>query len=48
LLGSSVSHVDDYLLPLVAVIVALSLLPLLAEARRTRRDRRNQDRPRGG
>jgi membrane-associated protein len=35
-LGSSLSHVDDYLLPMVAVIVVLSLLPLLAEARRTR------------
>ncbi|MFF4350385.1 DedA family protein [Streptomyces sp. NPDC001530] len=40
-LGSSVPHIDDYLLPLVAVVVALSLLPLLAEARRTRRDRRS-------
>ncbi|MFF4014953.1 DedA family protein [Streptomyces sp. NPDC001843] len=39
LLGSSVSHVDDYLLLFVAVIAALSLLPLLAEARRSRRDR---------
>ncbi len=48
LLGSSVSHVDDYLLPLVAVIVALSLLPLLAEARRTRRLRRDEERRRDG
>ncbi|MER5526077.1 DedA family protein [Streptomyces sp. NPDC002677] len=38
-LGSSVSHIDRYLLPLVGVIVALSLLPALAEARRARRDR---------
>ncbi|MFF4901374.1 DedA family protein [Streptomyces sp. NPDC001068] len=38
-LGSSVSHIDRYLLPLVAVIVVLSLLPALAEARRSRRRR---------
>ncbi|MGW2705951.1 DedA family protein [Streptomyces sp. NPDC001340] len=42
LLGSSVTRVDDYLLPLVALIVAVSLLPLLAEARRTRRERRDR------
>ncbi|MFF7976042.1 VTT domain-containing protein [Streptomyces sp. NPDC007905] len=45
LLGSSVSHLDDYLLPMVAVIVMLSLLPLLAEARRTRRARRDPSGP---
>ncbi|MGW2637088.1 DedA family protein [Streptomyces sp. NPDC001348] len=39
LLGSAVSHVDDYLLLFVAVIAVLSMLPLLAEARRSRRDR---------
>ncbi|WP_018548835.1 DedA family protein [Streptomyces sp. LaPpAH-108] len=38
-LGSSVSHVDDYLLPLVGVIVVLSLIPLLVEAVRSRRAR---------
>ncbi|MFI5887495.1 DedA family protein [Streptomyces sp. NPDC051554] len=43
-LGSSVPHIEDYLLPLVAVVVALSLLPLLAETRRTRRDRRSGSR----
>ncbi|AYN42582.1 DedA family protein [Streptomyces dangxiongensis] len=40
LLGASVPHVDDYLLPLVALVVVLSLLPLLAETRRARRERR--------
>jgi len=39
-LGSSVPHVEAYLLPFVAAVVALSLLPLLAEVRRARRDRR--------
>ncbi|MET8585182.1 DedA family protein [Streptomyces collinus] len=48
LLGSSVAHVDNYLLPLVAVIVALSMLPLLAEFRRTRRARRSPSGPDGG
>ncbi|MET7287123.1 DedA family protein [Streptomyces sp. NPDC005573] len=40
LLGSSVSGVENYLLPLVAVIVVLSLLPLAVEAYRTRHTRR--------
>ncbi|MEU8470270.1 DedA family protein [Streptomyces sp. NPDC029006] len=35
-LGASVPHVDDYLLPLVALVVVLSLLPLLAGGRRGR------------
>jgi membrane-associated protein len=41
-LGTTVPDADDFLLPLVAVVVALSLLPLipvLTEARRARRDR---------
>nr|WP_316744714.1 DedA family protein [Streptomyces sp. MK7] len=45
-LGSSVPHVEDYLLPLVALVVVLSLLPLLAEARRTHGTRRARDRSR--
>jgi membrane-associated protein len=36
-LGSSVPNVDRYLLPMVAVIVALSLTPLAAELYRSRR-----------
>ncbi|WP_329599878.1 DedA family protein [Streptomyces pseudovenezuelae] len=36
-LGSSIPNVDRYLLPLVAVIVALSLIPLAAELYRSRR-----------
>ncbi|MFE9498067.1 DedA family protein [Streptomyces collinus] len=47
LLGSSVARVDDYLLPMVAVIVALSVLPLLAELRRTRRARLSPSGPDG-
>ncbi|MES4889426.1 DedA family protein [Streptomyces sp. NPDC096012] len=38
-LGASVPQVDDYLLPLVGVVVVVSLLPLLIEAWRSRRDR---------
>lgn len=37
-LGSSVPDVDRYLLPIVAVIAALSLLPLASEVYRSRRD----------
>lgn len=36
-LGSAVPDVDRYLLPMVAVIVALSLVPLAAEVYRSRR-----------
>ncbi|EST20738.1 DedA family protein [Streptomyces roseochromogenus] len=39
-LGASVPHLDDYLLPLVAVVVVVSMLPLLIEAWRGRRERR--------
>ena len=35
-LGSSVPHVDTYLLPIVAVIVVVSLVPLVLELRRGR------------
>ncbi|WP_353946924.1 DedA family protein [Streptomyces sp. HUAS MG91] len=40
-LGSSVPNVDRYLLPLVAVIVIVSLLPLALEILRGRRKRRS-------
>ena len=36
-LGSSVPHVDTYLLPIVALIVVVSLTPLALELRRGRR-----------
>jgi len=36
-LGSSIPNVDRYLLPMIAVIVAVSLLPLAAEWYRSRR-----------
>ncbi|MET7642956.1 DedA family protein [Streptomyces sp. NPDC005426] len=36
-LGFSVPHVDRYLLPIIALIVAVSLLPLAAELFRSRR-----------
>ena len=38
-LGSSVSGIDHYLLPIIAVVVVLSLLPLVFEARRQRGSR---------
>jgi membrane-associated protein len=38
-LGSSIPHVDTYLLPIVAVIVVVSLVPLVIEVRRGRRER---------
>ncbi|MEV8564818.1 DedA family protein [Streptomyces sp. NPDC051322] len=36
-LGSSIPNVDHYLLPVIAVIVVLSLIPLAAELRRSRK-----------
>ncbi|MGW0424122.1 DedA family protein [Streptomyces sp. NPDC003015] len=43
-LGSSIPNVDRYLLPLVALIIFASLIPLAAEVYRARRD----GRPEGG
>jgi membrane-associated protein len=39
LLGTSVPGIDQYLLPVVALIVLLSLLPLAAELLRARQGR---------
>ncbi|WP_199839135.1 DedA family protein, partial [Streptomyces sp. NRRL F-5122] len=39
-LGSSIPNVDRYLLPLVALIVVVSLIPLLTEVLRSRRNAR--------
>jgi membrane-associated protein len=36
-LGSSIHNVDHYLLPIIAVIIVVSLLPVLAEVLRSRR-----------
>lgn len=36
-LGSSIPNVDRYLLPIIAVIVIVSLIPLAAEFRRSRK-----------
>jgi len=38
-LGKHVSHIDRYLLPIVAVIVVVSLIPLALELLRGRRTR---------
>lgn len=42
-LGSSVPNVDRYLLPIVALVVAVSLLPLAIELLRSRRARKHQN-----
>jgi membrane-associated protein len=39
-LGSRISNIDRYLLPIIAVIVAVSLIPVALELRRHRRARR--------
>jgi membrane-associated protein len=47
-LGSSVPHVDTYLLPIVALIVVVSLAPLVLELRRGRRNGGSGAPPRAG
>ncbi|WP_225828549.1 DedA family protein [Streptomyces naphthomycinicus] len=42
-LGSSIPNVDHYLLPLVALIVVVSLIPLLTEVLRSRRTARTRE-----
>jgi len=36
-LGSSVSHIDRYLLPIIGVVIVVSLIPVAMEIRRARR-----------
>jgi membrane-associated protein len=43
LLGTSIPGVDQYLLPIIAVIVVVSLLPMLLELRRNRQRNRRVD-----
>lgn len=38
-LGSSISNVDHYLLPIIALVVLISLLPIAVEILRSRRER---------
>jgi len=40
-LGSRVKHLDRYLVPIVLVVVAVSLIPVALELRRTARESRN-------
>ena len=44
-LGTRIPSIDRYLLPIIAVIVALSLLPVLAEVWRSRRPSEHSSRP---
>jgi membrane-associated protein len=44
-LGSAIPGVDQYLLPAIAVIVIVSLLPLALEARKARRERGERTEP---
>ena len=37
-LGKSIHNVDHYLLPIIAVVVLLSLIPIVLEVRRSRRE----------
>jgi membrane-associated protein len=38
-LGSSVKHVDRYLVPIILVVIVVSFIPVIIEFRRTRRDK---------
>jgi membrane-associated protein len=40
-LGSRISNIDHYLLPIIAVIVLVSLIPIVIELRRSRRQHRD-------
>ena len=43
ILGESVPDIDKYLLPVIGLIVLLSLLPILFEYRKARRENSRQD-----
>ena len=43
-LGKSVHNVDHYLLPIIALVIAVSLIPVGVEVRKSRREQRNKDR----
>jgi membrane-associated protein len=43
ILGESIPDIDKYLLPVIALIILLSLLPVLFEYRKARRERTRQD-----
>ena len=45
LLGETIPDIDKYLLPVIAVIVALSILPIAIEVLRARRKRETSDQP---
>ena len=42
-LGESIPDIDKYLLPVIGLIVLLSLLPVVFEYRKARRERTRQD-----
>ena len=41
-LGKSIHNVDHYLLPIIAVVVVLSLIPVGLEVRKSRREKRER------
>jgi membrane-associated protein len=41
-LGKSIPNVDRYLLPIIAVVVALSLVPVVLEVRKARVEKRSR------
>jgi membrane-associated protein len=44
-LGSSVKHVDRYLVPIILVVIVVSFIPVIIEFRRTRRDKVDSSSP---
>jgi membrane-associated protein len=36
-LGSSVKHIDRYLVPIILVVIVVSFIPVILEVRRSRR-----------